>query len=204
MPNPPLLLGSSSRYRRERLEALGIPFQTATPDIDETRREGESGHDLVQRLATEKARALQSRYPSHLIIGSDQVAVTIDGRLLTKPGTESRALEQLRHCRGGRVKFLTGLCLIMPNTRASERDTQEYITVEPFEVFFRNLSDATLRRYLRAEKPYDCAGSFKVEGLGITLFERLEGRDPNSLIGLPLIALEDGLQTLGLSLLDYC
>jgi septum formation protein len=197
MPYPPLLLASSSPYRRERLESLGIAFETASPNTDETRLDGEPAQDLVLRLAQEKAAALRHRYPSHLIIASDQVAVMEDGTVLAKPGTATRALEQLRGCRRARVRFLSGLCLSDGSTG------REYATVEPYDVVFRDLSDTAIQRYLDAERPFDCAGSFKMEGLGIVLFDRLDGRDPNALIGLPLIALEDGLQSLGISLLDY-
>lgn len=197
MNQPPLLLASSSAYRRQCLSSLGVPFESASPDVDETRLENESAEDLVRRLAENKARALRGCYPSHLIIGSDQVAVTGDGAILTKPGSEARAFEQLGQCRGARVRFLTGLCLLNGATG------QAFVTVEPFGVLFRDLADEDLHRYLRAEQPFDCAGSFKMEGLGIVLFERLEGRDPNALIGLPLIALEDGLRSFGMSLLDY-
>lgn len=197
MPRAPLLLASSSAYRKSRLQSLGIAFETASPDVDESRLRGEAASDLVLRLAEKKAGALETQYPSHVIIGSDQVAVTADGTVLTKPGSESRAFEQLWRCRGDRVRFLTGLYLLDgPSGR-------EYHTVESFDVVFRDLSETAIRTYLQAEKPFDCAGSFKMEGLGIVLFERLEGRDPNALVGLPLIALEDGLQTFGLSLLDY-
>lgn len=196
-PYPPLLLASSSPYRRERLESLGIAFETASPNIDETRRDDEPAQQLVLRLAQEKAVALRGPYPAHLIMAFDQVALMADGTVLTKPGSETRAFEQLRGCRGAQVRFLCGLCLYDSPTGRT------FSTVEPFDVLFRNLSDADIRRYLAAEKPFDCAGSFKVEGLGIALFDRLDGRDPNALIGLPLIALEDGLQSLGLSLLDY-
>ena len=197
MSRPPLLLASSSPYRFRQLEGLGIPFETESPGVDETRKPGESPQDLVARLAREKAGALRDRYHSHLIVASDQVAVTDDGTLLTKPGTAERAFEQLQISSGSRVCFLTSLCLLDP-----ARD-RSFITVEPFVVAFRDLSDDVIRRYLDAEKPYNCAGSFKMEGLGIVLFERLDGRDPNALVGLPLIALEDGLRALDLSLLDY-
>lgn len=197
MPRAPLLLASSSAYRKRRLQSLGIAFESASPDVDETRFQGEAASDLVLRLAGGKAKALASRYPSHIIIGSDQVAVTTDGTVLTKPGSEPRAYEQLWRCRGNKVRFLTGLYLL---DGYSGRD---YCTVESFDVVFRDLPESAIRAYLQAEKPFDCAGSFKMEGLGIVLFERLEGRDPNALVGLPLIALEDGLQTFGLSLLDY-
>lgn len=197
MPNTPILLASSSPYRQQRLKSLGFEFDSASPDVDETRLDGESAEALVRRLAEKKARALQDRFPAHLIIGSDQVAVTASGEILTKPGSEEQALLQLGSCCGARVQFLTGLCLIDgPSGR-------QHCLVEPFTVLFRDLSDADIQRYIRAEKPFDCAGSFKMEGLGIALFERLEGRDPNALIGLPLIALEDAMRTLGMSLLDY-
>lgn len=191
MTRKPLLLASSSPYRRSLLERLGLPFTSASPDIDESPLKGESGEALATRLAESKARALADRFPDHWIIGSDQVACLPDGSLLSKPGTHEKATRQLRQSSGQRVLFLTGLALL-------DSDSGEIISVcEPFNVRFRDLTDDEIEAYLRLEKPYDCAGSFKMEGLGITLFDALEGRDPNSLVGLPLIALNGLLRQWG-------
>lgn len=190
----PIILASSSPYRRRLLEQLGIDFETARPNIDESALANETCNALAQRLAHAKAQALASRYPRHWIIGSDQAA-TFDGRILGKPGDMETARQQLRACRGQRVEFLTGLCLL--NTLTNQSET----VVEPFSVIFRNLSDAQIDRYLVREQPFDCAGSFKVEGLGIALFERLEGDDPNTLIGLPLIRLVTLFQRTGIEVL---
>lgn len=192
--HPPLILGSSSPFRRELLQRLGLTFSCHSPDIDEARREHESPEELVRRLALEKARAVALHYPDALIVGSDQVAVTADGTVLGKPGTAERALDQLRAVRGNSVTFLTGLCLLNSRTHAFQ------LCCEPFRVHFRELDDDRLRRYIEREQPLDCAGSFKSEGLGITLFTRLEGDDPNALIGLPLIRLTAFLENEGISL----
>lgn len=191
MTRKPLLLASSSPYRRSLLERLGLPFTSASPDIDESPLQGESGEALATRLAESKARALADRFPDHWIIGSDQVACLPDGSLLSKPGTHDKATRQLRQSSGQTVLFLTGLALL-------DSDSGEIISLcEPFNVRFRDLTDEEIEAYLRLEKPYDCAGSFKMEGLGITLFDALEGRDPNSLVGLPLIALNGLLRQWG-------
>lgn len=179
----PLLLASSSPYRRELLQRLGLPFTTASPDIDESPAAGETADRLAIRLAEAKACALRSRFPQHWIIGSDQVACLPDGTLLHKPSNHEQAVRQLRQCSGRTVTFHTGLCLL----DAGSGDRQ--LCCEPFMVHFRTLQPEEIENYLRREQPYDCAGSFRMEGLGIALFERLEGADPNSLIGLPLIAL---------------
>jgi len=189
-----IVLASSSPYRRRLLEQLGVAFEWASPDIDETPRRGESPRMLVERLARAKAGALAERYPRHWIIGSDQTAC-LDGHILGKPGNFANAQRQLRSCRGKRVEFLTGLCLL--NSGTGEAET----IVDLFSVLFRHLSDEQIDRYLRREQPFDCAGSFKVEGLGIALFERLEGSDPNTLIGLPLIQLVTLLQRAGLEVI---
>lgn len=187
-----LILASSSTYRQKLLARLGLPFEARAPDLDETPLPDETPTQLVLRLAEQKARAVGAHYPDALIIGSDQVSVR-DGQIIGKPHTHERAIEQLRASSGRRVAFLTGLCLLNTAT-----DTA-HVLVEPFAVEFRTLSDEAIERYLRADQPYDCAGSFKVEGRGITLFERLDGRDPNALIGLPLIALVDLLQREGVA-----
>lgn len=191
MTQKPLLLASSSPYRKLLLERLGLPFSCANPDIDETPVQGESGEALAIRLAETKARALANRFPGHWIIGSDQVACLPDGSLLSKPGNHDRARRQLRQSSGQRVLFLTGLALL-------DSDSGKLTSLcEPYNVEFRTLTAEEIEAYLMREQPYDCAGSFKMEGLGITLFDALEGRDPNSLVGLPLIALNDMLRRWG-------
>ncbi|WNW14101.1 nucleoside triphosphate pyrophosphatase [Pseudomonas sp. DTU_2021_1001937_2_SI_NGA_ILE_001] len=190
---PSLLLASSSPYRRELLARLRLPFTCSSPDIDESRQPGEDATALVQRLAQQKAQALADRHPDHLIIGSDQVAV-LDGEILGKPHDFERALAQLSAASGKSVSFLTGLALL--NTRTG----QCQIDCVPFTVHMRQLDAATLERYLRAEQPYDCAGSFKAEGLGVSLFRSTEGSDATSLVGLPLIRLVDMLIKEGVSI----
>lgn len=178
----PLILASSSTYRHALLSRLGLPFESEAPNLDERRMEGEPARELVLRLAEAKARALVTRYPAHLIIGSDQVAVLGD-RILGKPGGFEQALEQLTAASGQRVTFLTGLALLDSHTGHCQVD------VVPFSVNMRQLDRNALTRYLQAEQPYDCAGSFKAEGLGVSLFESTEGPDATSLVGLPLIRL---------------
>jgi len=180
MPN--LLLASTSPYRRVLLEKLGLPFECAAPNVDESPRPGESPRQLVVRLAQEKAQSLAARYPDHLIIGSDQVCV-LNGEITGKPHTEENARQQLMKARGGIVTFYTGLALY--NTATGHLQTE----CEPFDVHFRHLSEQEIEDYVRKERPLNCAGSFKSEGLGIALFDKLDGRDPNALVGLPLIAL---------------
>ena len=190
----PLVLGSTSPFRRELLGKLGIAFEVASPDIDERQQENETPEALVRRLSREKALAVARTFPRHLIIASDQVAV-IDGHILGKPGTHENATRQLQSASGKTVEFLTGLCLYNSKSEHLQLD------VVPFRVVFRKLDDAEIEHYLQREKPYNCAGSFKSEGLGIALFQRLEGDDPNSLIGLPLIRLIDMLKAEGLQVL---
>jgi len=182
----PLILASSSPYRRELLQRLRLPFECASPDIDETPLPGESAEQLVRRLAQSKARALAQRYPAHLIIGSDQAAVN-GTQILGKPHEIGRAAEQLKDASGKSVSFLTGLCLL--NSQSGEAQ----IDCVPFTVHFRDLDEARIRRYLETEQPFDCAGSFKAEGLGVSLFRSTEGEDATSLVGLPLIRLVDML-----------
>ncbi|MCG5500562.1 Maf family protein [Ectothiorhodospira lacustris] len=177
-----LVLGSTSPFRRELLERLGLAFATCAPDVDETPRSRESPEAMVARLARAKAEAVRDRFPDALIIGSDQCA-ELDGRILGKPGGHDRAVAQLSAASGRSVAFHTGLCLL----DAGSGERQE--AVVPFRVHFRALSRGEIEDYVRREKPYGCAGSFKSEGLGIALFERLEGDDPTALIGLPLIRL---------------
>ncbi len=176
------------------LSRLGIPFETAAPGIDEQRREDEAPEALVRRLAEEKARAVAPRFPAALIIGSDQVAL-LDGAVLGKPGNHENALRQLQQASGRTVTFLTGLCLL--NAGAD----RVQLEVEPFEVRFRSLTRGQIEAYLQREQPYDCAGSFKSEGLGIALFERMQGDDPNALVGLPLIRLVRMLEAEGINVL---
>ncbi len=190
---PSLLLASSSPYRRELLERLRLPFVCKSPDIDESRHPQESAIDLVQRLAREKAQALASDFQDHLIIGSDQVAVLGD-RILGKPHTFERALEQLSAASGTTVTFLTGLALLNSRTGHCQVDCV------PFSVHMRTLDRDSIERYLHAEQPFDCAGSFKAEGLGVSLFRSTEGSDATSLIGLPLIRLVDMLINEGVSI----
>ena len=190
---PSLVLGSTSPFRRVLLQKLGLPFATDAPDVDERRQPDEPADALVQRLALAKARAVAARHPDALVIGSDQVA-SLDGRLLGKPGNRHGAEEQLGAMAGRSVTFHTGLCLL---NSASGR---EQLTVEHYRVDFRPLTPQQIARYLDLEQPYDCAGSFKSEGLGITLFSAMHGRDPNSLVGLPLMALVDMLAVEGVIL----
>ena len=191
-PRPPLILASTSPFRRELLQRLGIDFSTAAPDIDESAHPGEKPSELVRRLSEAKARAIGASRQG-LIIGSDQVATTGDD-ILGKPGSHEKAVEQLQYLSGKSVCFYTGLCLL--NT---ETDTAR-VEVVPYTVLFRRLDDSQIENYLRADEPYNCAGSFKSEGLGITLFERMEGDDPSALIGLPLIQLTTMLRESGIVL----
>ncbi|WAT27380.1 Maf family protein [Pseudomonas sp. GXZC] len=189
----PLLLASSSVYRRELLSRLHLPFICSSPDIDESHRENESAMELVKRLAEQKARALAASHPGHLIIGSDQVAA-LDGRIIGKPHTFENAREQLLAASGKRVSFLTGLALLNSKTGQCQVDCV------PFTVHMRELDAERIERYLRVEQPYDCAGSFKAEGLGVSLFQRTEGPDATSLVGLPLIRLVDMLLAEGVQI----
>jgi septum formation protein len=187
-----IILASTSPFRKELLQRLGIAFVTAAPDVDETPLANETATALVRRLSETKARAIAASQ-NGLVIGSDQVATT-DNNILGKPGTHERAFEQLRGLSGKRVTFQTGLCLL--NTATDEVQ----LDVIPFVVEFRQLEDEQIERYLRHDQPYQCAGSFKSEGLGITLFERMQGDDPSALIGLPLIRLTGMLAQAGVLL----
>jgi MAF protein len=189
---PPILLASTSTYRRTLLEKLNLAFICAAPNIEESAYADESAESLVKRLAEAKARALMHSHPNHLIIGSDQVCA-IDGKITGKPHTFENAKRQLHSASGRIVTFYTGLSLL--DTRTQQAET----VCEPFEVSFRHLSDEEISNYLEIEQPYDCAGSFKCEGLGISLFSQLNGRDPNTLIGLPLIALLELLRAKGIN-----
>ncbi|WP_336691878.1 Maf family nucleotide pyrophosphatase [Delftia acidovorans] len=176
----PLILGSTSRYRRELLERLRLPFQTVSPEVDETPLAGETPHALSLRLALAKARAVAALHPGAVVIGSDQVP-ELDGLPLSKPGNHERATEQLRQMSGRQMSFHTAVSVVCRETGFSETDV---VTVQ---VRFRDLNDAEIERYLRAEQPYDCAGSAKSEGLGIALLDAIVSDDPTALIGLPLI-----------------
>ncbi len=189
-----LVLASTSIYRRELLSTLQIPFQTAAPDVDETPLPAESAEDTSRRLSQLKARAVANDYPDALIIGSDQVAL-LNGQQLGKPLTHDNAVRQLRSMRGRSVTFYTALSLL--NATNGELQTDIVTT----EVTFRNLSDEQIERYLKKEQPYHCAGSAKSEGLGIALISRIQGDDPNALIGLPLISLVSMLQKQGVIIL---
>ena len=191
-PSPPLILASTSPFRKELLGRLDLPFETAAPDVDESRLNNEPAVELVRRLSEAKARAIGATH-SGLIIGSDQVA-THGRSILGKPGDHDTAMRQLRQLSGEYVTFLTGLCLLNSETGEVQLD------VVPFSVVLRALDDEQIDRYLRHDQPYNCAGSFKSEGLGITLFERMEGDDPTALIGLPLIRLTGMLASAGIHL----
>lgn len=191
----PLILGSSSPFRAEILSKLGLPFVTASPDIDESPLAGEQPEQLVQRLSEQKAYKIAESHTNALIIGSDQVAV-LDGEILGKPGNHANAVKQLTAASGKIIIFLTGLALLNSQTGHIQS------LVESFEVEFKTLSAAQIDFYLRQEQPYQCAGSFKSEGLGISLFSKLNGDDPNSLIGLPLIRLISLLEAEGVDVLQ--
>ncbi len=177
-----IILGSTSPFRKELMEKLHIPFLTDSPDIDETRLDQETPEAMVKRLSVEKAKKVAKNHLNALIIGSDQCAV-LEGEVMGKPGNHENAFQQLSKSSGKRVTFYTGLCLF-------DSGTGEYqLDCVPFYVNFRNLSEDEINHYLYLDQPYNCAGSFKSEGLGITLFSKMEGDDPSSLIGLPLIRL---------------
>ncbi|MFT5838482.1 MAG: MAF protein [Bermanella sp.] len=193
-----IILASSSLYRQSILEKLHIPFSCVAPNIDESKGPTESISEQVQRLAKEKALtiATQKPYVNSYVIGSDQLA-SFKGQVLGKPGDFSTAKQQLQMFSGQTVRFHTGLCLVhSANNQLSQ-------IVETFDVTFKPLTDNQISTYLHIEQPYDCAGSFKCEGLGIALFESLDGRDPNTLIGLPLIALMDLFHSMSVDLFDY-
>ena len=193
MPTLPirLVLASSSRYRQELLAKLGIAFEAAAPNIDESAHAGENPIQLSKRLAEEKAMALRQRFPAHLIIGSDQVAL-LEGIQLTKPGDHARAVAQLHAASGKSVEFITSVSVLNSATGELASETDQTI------VHFRPLSLGKIERYVTAERPFDCAGGFKSESLGIVLIEALETADPNALVGLPLIKLVGLLEKFGL------
>jgi septum formation protein len=192
---PPVVLASSSTYRKELLGRLRLPFEVRSPDLDETPLTGETPERTAMRLARDKARAVAAKMPGALIIGSDQVA-TLDGLQIGKPGTHENALRQLQLMRGRDVVFHTALCLW--DGRRPESEAAQAANVQTV-VRFRNLPDAELDAYLRIEQPYDCAGSAKNEGLGIALLERIDSSDPTALTGLPLIALTGMLRRAGVA-----
>ncbi|MGD2170644.1 MAG: nucleoside triphosphate pyrophosphatase [Gammaproteobacteria bacterium] len=186
-----IILASSSPYRKQLLERLHLEFECRSPDIDESVENGESAIDYVRRLARDKALTIARSNPEAVVIGSDQCAL-LDARILGKPGSHENALRQLCDARGKTVVFHTALCVI--------RLRDEFCELEevPFEVDFRNLSDAQLEHYLRVEQPYQCAGGFKAEGYGACLFSALRGDDPSALIGLPLLTLTPMLERAGI------
>ena len=179
-PGRTLVLGSTSRYRRELLSRLNLPFEVAAPEVDETPRPGEQPAELARRLALAKARAVARRFPHAVVIGSDQVA-DLDGQALGKPGDHANATRQLQRMRGKSVVFQTALAVVCQGAGFEQQD------LAPVRVQFRNLTDSEIEAYLRAEQPYDCAGSARSEGLGISLLEAIHSDDPTALIGLPLI-----------------
>ena len=189
-----VVLGSTSRYRRELLSRLHLPFEVAAPEVDETPQAGESPRDLALRLALAKARAVAARHPGAVVIGSDQVA-DLSGEPLGKPGIHERAVQQLQRMRGQTVVFQTALAVVCIETGF------EQVDLAPVRVKFRDLSDAEIENYLQIEKPYDCAGSAKSEGLGIALLESIDNDDPTALVGLPLIRTARMLRAAGVQLL---
>ncbi len=191
----PLILGSTSPYRRELLQRLRLPFEVVRPEVDETPHAGELPVALAQRLAMEKALAVARQHPQAVVIGSDQVA-DLDGEPLGKPGTHERAVAQLQRMRGHTVVFQTAVAVVCMESGFAEQ------ALAQVKVQFRQLSDAAIETYLRAEEPYDCAGSAKSEGLGIALLEQIDNQDPSALVGLPLIHTCRLLRAAGLPLLN--
>jgi len=188
-----LILASSSKYRKILLNRFGIPFECQSPEIDETAHNHESPFELVERLAAEKAEAINRAHPRAIVIGSDQLAV-FNGQIIGKPGTHQAALEQLTSFSGQVVEFLTAV-----SVQSMENSFKEQYT-DRTRVCFRTLQADEIERYLEKEKPFDCAGAFKAESLGITLFERISCEDPTALIGLPLIRTAAMLRRAGLQL----
>lgn len=193
-PAPSVVLGSTSPYRRELLSRLRLRFEVAAPHVDETALPGEAPAALARRLALEKARAVAARYPEAAVIGSDQVA-DLDGHALGKPGSHERAVEQLRRMRGRTVIFHTALAVVCAARGFEQAD------LAPVRVTFRDYGDEEIEAYLRAEQPYDCAGSARSEGLGIALLEAIESDDPSALVGLPLIRTARMLRAAGVKIL---
>ena len=192
MPAPPLILASTSRYRRDLLERLRLAFEVVSPEVDESPRAGEGPAALAQRLAVAKARAVAQCHPEALVIGSDQVA-DLDGEPIGKPGNHDRAVAQLRAMRGRIVVFQTAVAVVHA-AAAYER-----VLLAPVTVRFRDLPDDEIEHYLRTETPYDCAGSAKCETLGIALLDAIESDDPTALVGLPLIRTAQLLREAGLN-----
>lgn len=190
----PLILASTSRYRRELLNRLRLPFDVQPPEVDEAALPGETPRELAERLALEKARAVAARFPEAVVIGSDQVA-DLAGEALGKPGDHARATAQLRKMRSQTLIFQTAVAVVCQATGFVERD------LAPVRVVFRDLSDAAIEQYLQAEQPYDCAGSAKSEGLGIALLSAIDSDDPTALVGLPLIRTCRMLRSAGVELL---
>jgi len=182
-----LILASTSPFRKEILNKLGISFKTMSPEVDETVLENETPQQLVERLSIAKAKAVADKVKDALVIGSDQVSV-INNEIIGKPHTYENAVKQLKKASGKAVTFYTGLCLYNSSTQQYQSE------VVPYDVVFRDLDDQLIENYLRKEEPYNCAGSFRSEALGIILFEKLEGEDPNTLMGLPLIRLVNMLE----------
>ena len=193
--SPRLILGSTSRYRRELLERLRLPFEVESPEVDETPLAGEGPAAMAQRLALAKAHAVARLHRHAVVIGSDQVA-DLDGEAIGKPGTHDRAFEQLRSMSGRNVVFQTAVAVVCVASGFADS------ALAPVRVRFRTLSDAQIERYLRLEQPYDCAGSAKSEALGIALLESIESDDPTALIGLPLIRTCALLRAAGIDPLD--
>ncbi|MGZ5009039.1 MAG: Maf family protein [Methylobacter sp.] len=189
-----LVLASSSPYRRELLKKLGLSFDTASPDIDETPLPDEAPTQTAMRLSLQKAAALAAEFPQHLIIGSDQVAI-LAGKPLNKPGSRENAIAQLAAASGKTVHFYTGVCVY------DSRNGQHRVDYDHCAVTFRVLSREQIERYIDLDRPFNCAGGFKAESLGIALFERIAGDDPNALIGLPLIKLIGLLEGFGVKVI---
>nr|MBP8053713.1 septum formation inhibitor Maf [Burkholderiaceae bacterium] len=197
MPHTPqrkLILGSTSAYRRELLERLRVPFTVESPHVDETPLAGEAPSALARRLALAKAQAVAQRFPDCVVIGSDQVA-DLDGLALGKPGTHDRAVAQLRQMSGHTIIFQTAVAVVCQQSGFCQEQ------LAPVKVTFRTLDDAEIESYLHAEQPYDCAGSAKSEGLGITLLSSIDNDDPTALVGLPLIRTSQMLRAAGIDLL---
>lgn len=189
-----LVLASSSPYRRELLKKLGLAFDTANPDIDETPLSDEAPMQTAMRLSLQKAAALAPKFPQHLIIGSDQVAM-LEGKPLTKPGSRENTIAQLAAASGKTVHFYTGVCVY------DSRTGQHRVDCDHCAVTFRVLSREQIEHYVDLDEPFNCVGGFKAESLGIALFERIEGNDPNALIGLPLIKLIRLLESFGVKVI---
>ena len=190
----PLILGSTSKYRRELLQRLRVPFDVVSPEVDETPHPNEAPRDLAMRLALAKAQAVAAQHPNAVVIGSDQVA-DLNGEPLGKPGTHERAVLQLQKMRGQTVVFQTAVSVVCQASGFAHTELAQ------IKVRFRDLTNAEIEAYLRAEEPYDCAGSAKSEGLGIALLDAIDNDDPTALIGLPMIRTARLLRAAGIDLL---